>query len=93
MDLGGDPSAGRIHEALEFPGCADFQPLYYLNGLADAIVHKYDGRIFEDSQVMKTDGPKVMTASHACSVIASHARLLPWTCVLQEQIVCPGTGM
>lgn len=71
VNLGGDPSAGRIHKALEFPGCADFQPLYYLDGLADAIVNKYGGRIFEDSQVMKTDSPKVTTQSHAC--------LAPWT--------------
>ena len=85
VDLGGDPSAGRIHEALQFPGCADFQPLYYLNGLADAIVHNYDGRIFENSQVMKTEGPKVMRASHACLVSCMY--------VLQEHSCLPGTGM
>lgn len=59
VDLGGVSGAGGIHEALMFPGCADFQPLYYCNGLADAIVNKYGGQIFEHSQVTKTQGKQV----------------------------------
>ena len=59
VDLGGQRTVGGIREALLFPGCADFQPLYYLNGLADAIVNKYGGRIFEHSQVMQTKGKQV----------------------------------
>lgn len=71
VDLGGKSVAGGIREALMFPGCADFQPLQYINGLADAIVEKYGGKIFEHSQVLKTTGKKVIrrigqTRSHAC---------------------------
>ncbi|EIE23568.1 DAO-domain-containing protein [Coccomyxa subellipsoidea C-169] len=61
VDLGGQHTVGGIREALLFPDCADFQPLHYLNGLADAIVNKYGGRIFEHSQVMQTKGNKVTT--------------------------------
>ena len=65
MDLGGLSVAGGIHEALLFPGCADVQPLQYINGLADAIVTKYGGQIFEHSQVLKTSGKKVSLRSVA----------------------------
>ena len=45
---------GGIKEALVFPGCADFQPLAYVQGLAKA-VEKLGGRIFENTRVMNTD--------------------------------------
>jgi len=66
VDLGGSAEAGRITEALLFPGCANFNALQYLNGLAD-VVTKQGGQIFEQSRVVKISGGKVrkvFQASH-----------------------------
>ena len=60
VDLGGGPEVGGISEALVFPGCADFHPLLFLNGLAEAVV-KHGGKIYEHSRVMQTKGKKVRT--------------------------------
>lgn len=71
---------GGIREALLFPNCADFQPLLYLNGLADAIVNKYGGQIFEHSQVIKTEGRTVILSSLpalACSELFVALSALP----------------
>jgi glycine/D-amino acid oxidase-like deaminating enzyme len=59
VDLGRDPAAGGIGQALLFPGCANFQPLQYINALAKAITGKYGGRIFENSRVTKMNGKHV----------------------------------
>ena len=52
--LDGSPAVGGIREALMFPGCADLQPLAYVQGLAKA-VEKAGGRIYENTRVMNTD--------------------------------------
>lgn len=49
---------GGITDALEFPGCADFQPLDYLDGLAAAFKRR-GGRIYENTQIMKNEGDQV----------------------------------
>lgn len=54
VSLDGSPAVGGIKEALMFPGCADFQPLQYIQGLAEAF-KKAGGRIYEDTRVMNTD--------------------------------------
>ena len=59
VDLGRDPAAGGIGQALLFPGCANIQPLQYINALAQAIVGKYGVRIFENSRVTKMNGKHV----------------------------------
>lgn len=57
VNLEGDPRNGSLKEALIFPRCADFHPLKYINGLAEAIVNKYGGKIFEGTNVDKILGP------------------------------------
>jgi glycine/D-amino acid oxidase-like deaminating enzyme len=83
VDLEGLSAAGGIHEALLFPGCADFQPLLYINGLAHAIVNKYGGRIFERSQVTKTQGRKVTASTGREHTGTGSVSLLPPLCLAQ----------
>ena len=71
MDLGGGPEVGKIGEALVFPGCADFQPLLYLNGLAEAVV-KYGGKIYEHSRVMQTKGKKARALPQCKATFGRH---------------------
>ena len=59
MNLKKDAAAGGIGQALQFPGCANIQPLHYVNGLARALTQKYGGRIFENSRVTKMNGKHV----------------------------------
>ncbi|KAK9805134.1 hypothetical protein WJX72_001432 [[Myrmecia] bisecta] len=61
VDLGGGPDVGGIRSAVKFAGSADFQPMQYVNGLAEAVT-KMGGRIYENSRVMKTSGSEVTTA-------------------------------
>ena len=63
-----DPAAGGIGQALLFPGCANLQPLHYVNGLARAITQKYNGRIFENSRVTKMNGKHVRGEPHLPTV-------------------------
>lgn len=54
VQLDGSAAVGGIKEALMFPGCGDFQPLDYVQGLAKAF-EKHGGRIYENTRVMNTD--------------------------------------
>ena len=54
VQLDGSAAVGGIKEALMFPGCGDFQPLDYIQGLAKAF-EKHGGRIYENTRVMNTD--------------------------------------
>ena len=54
VSLDGSPAVGGIKEALMFPGCANFQPVQYIQGLAEAF-KKAGGRIYEDTRVLSTD--------------------------------------
>lgn len=54
VSLDGSPAVGGIKEAILFPGCANFQPLQYIQGLAEAF-KKAGGRIYEDTRVLSTD--------------------------------------
>ena len=85
MDLGGGPEVGKIREALVFPGCADFQPLLYLNGLAQAITAKHGGRIFEHSRVMQTQGKKARALWQSRELVLPH----PQHCALTWDVVVP----
>ena len=58
VSLDGSPGVGGIKEALKFPGCGQFQPLAYLQGLAKA-VEKHGGRIHENTRVMSTEKTEV----------------------------------
>ena len=58
VSLDGSPGVGGIKEALKFPGCGQFQPLTYLQGLAKA-VEKHGGRIHENTRVMSTEKTEV----------------------------------
>lgn len=78
VTLPGDSSVGNIQDALKFPGCADFHPLKYLNGLAEAVV-RHGGKIYENTHVSKLHNDSLETpdglrinASEAI-VLASHS--------------------
>ena len=58
VSLDGSPGVGGIKEALKFPGCGQFQPLAYLQGLAKA-VELHGGRIHENTRVMSTEKTEV----------------------------------
>ncbi|CAN5975373.1 unnamed protein product [Sphagnum jensenii] len=60
QELGNDPASGKIGTAIQFANAAEFHPLLYINGLADAIVKK-GGKIYEETRVMKCEGTKVTT--------------------------------
>ncbi|GBG82654.1 hypothetical protein CBR_g35020 [Chara braunii] len=61
VDLGQQPEVGQIGTCLKFPGCADFHPLRYLDGLAEAFV-AHGGRLYEKSRVWKQKGNAVTTS-------------------------------
>ncbi|XP_024538060.1 uncharacterized protein LOC112348921 [Selaginella moellendorffii] len=67
VDLGGDPSVGKIHKALRFPDAAEFHPLMYINGLAEAFVRR-GGKIYEISRVMEIDGGSQVKTADGVSV-------------------------
>ena len=62
VNLEGDPAAAGISQALLFPGCAEMNPIEYVNGLAKAFTEKYGGKIYEQSRVTKIEGKKVRTS-------------------------------
>ncbi|KAK9867958.1 hypothetical protein WJX84_004620 [Apatococcus fuscideae] len=64
VDLGGDVEFGGIRSALKFPRCANFDPIKYSKGLAEAIA-KRGGQIYESSRVKSSDGGKVQTVAGA----------------------------
>ncbi|CAI5506739.1 unnamed protein product [Closterium sp. Naga37s-1] len=67
-DLQGDPSLGSVHNAICFPSTAEFHPLIYLNGLADAFVRQ-GGRIFEQTVAFREEGS--VTGAGAGAVVAT----------------------
>ena len=74
VSLDGSPAVGGIKEALRFPGCGQFQPLAYLQGLAKAI-EKHGGRIHENTRVMSTEKTEVsLQQCPGCHVLASLAQ-------------------
>ena len=83
--LDGSPAVGGIKEALMFPGCADFQPLAYVQGLAKA-VEKLGGRIFENTRVMNTD------KTYVRAIATQHPTwaLQPQPCEADACCVCLG---
>lgn len=59
---GGDSGVGGIRTAIKFPRCANFDPLKYTQGLAEAISKK-GGAIFETTRVKNGEGSKVTTVA------------------------------
>eukprot|EP00850_Spirogloea_muscicola_P004665 SM000020S06015 [mRNA] locus=s20:411811:415246:+ [translate_table: standard] len=57
---GKDPSLGKMTHAVRFPRAADFHPLMYIDGLADAFV-RHGGKIFEQSRVKSQENSSVTT--------------------------------
>ena len=47
---GGKAEAGSIRVAIKFPGCANLDPVKYLQGLAKAVAAR-GGQIFENTRV------------------------------------------
>lgn len=76
VDLGGGPEVGGITTAVEFPNCANFDPLKYINGLAHVIVDKYGGKIFEMSRVKEVNGQGEVITTHGPVIKASQAVIL-----------------
>ncbi|GJP37973.1 hypothetical protein CLOM_g22417 [Closterium sp. NIES-68] len=68
VDRKGDPFYGSMGRALCFPSSAEFHPLMYLNGLADAFV-RLGGRIFEQTIAFREHGS--VTGSGAGSVVST----------------------
>lgn len=60
VDLGGSSEVGGIRTALQFDRCANFDPLKYVQGLAQA-VSKAGGSVYEMSSVTPPDGRTVKT--------------------------------
>jgi hypothetical protein len=102
VDLGRGPEVGGIGQALVFPRDADFHPLKYLDGLAEAIV-KRGGRIFEgtkawtvENDVVETEHGKKIRCDHIVLAtnspinhnLAVHARQLPYRSYVVG-ILCP----
>ncbi|GJP53267.1 hypothetical protein CLOM_g12439 [Closterium sp. NIES-68] len=52
VDVQGDPALGSLSSALRFPNAADFHPLKYLQGLAEAVT-AMGGRIHENTRVIR----------------------------------------
>lgn len=70
MNLEGESGAGGISQALLFPGCAEMNPIEYINGLAKAFTEKYGGKIYEQSRVTKIEGKKVSPVSDAGAFVS-----------------------
>ncbi|KAL3688749.1 hypothetical protein R1sor_015058 [Riccia sorocarpa] len=60
VDLSGDPRHGKIVGAIKYPNCAEFHPLMYIEGLAQA-VEKYGGKIYENTRAYTIEAGKVVT--------------------------------
>ncbi|KAK9832029.1 hypothetical protein WJX84_000304 [Apatococcus fuscideae] len=60
VDLGGGQDVGGIRRAVQFPRCANFDPIRYCEGLAKAI-SKRGGAVYETSRVKKAEGQTVTT--------------------------------
>ena len=101
-DLGGSDAVGRIKEALAFPRNADFHPMMYLEGMADAVL-RHGGRIFEGAKAWTVVSDRVETEQGRtvwCDAIvlatnspinhnlAVHARQLPYR-TFAIGILCP----
>ncbi|CAI5986733.1 unnamed protein product [Closterium sp. NIES-65] len=67
-DLNGDPALGSVHKAICFPSTAEFHPLMYLSGVADAFV-RHGGCIFEQTVAFREEGS--VTGTGAGVVVAS----------------------
>jgi glycine/D-amino acid oxidase-like deaminating enzyme/nitrite reductase/ring-hydroxylating ferredoxin subunit len=69
-DLEGKPEAGGVSRCLQIPGSAQFHPLKYVAGLAEAFV-RHGGRIFEKTHMVSQsiNGTKVHT-KHGPTVTA-----------------------
>lgn len=79
-DFGGKDEAGKLGGCLEFPGGAQFHPLKYVRGLAEAFVRR-GGRLYEQTQFVNQslDGKTVSTGGgpkvKADKVV--HATMMP----------------
>lgn len=92
VDLGGGPEVGGIRECLAFKNSAEFHPLMYLEGLAEA-VQRHGGKIYEGTKAWKAEADRVETVdgrtircdAHVMATnspcnhnLAVHARQLPY---------------
>ncbi|KAL4423050.1 hypothetical protein ABPG77_002084 [Micractinium sp. CCAP 211/92] len=91
VDLGGGPEVGGIRECLVFKDNAEFHPLMYLEGLAEAVV-RHGGKIYEGTKswkagkserpaqplLMRCDAHVMATNSPCNHNLAVHARQMPY---------------
>lgn len=62
VDLGGSKRSGSVGRCLKYPNSAEFHPLKYVDGLAEAFVRR-GGRLFENTAMISQskDGTEVRT--------------------------------
>ncbi|GAB4819568.1 hypothetical protein N2152v2_006614 [Parachlorella kessleri] len=92
VQLSGGPEVGGYSVAIRYPNNADFHPMMYIEGLADAVV-RHGGRIYENTKYWTTEGDQVATDTGRkikCDAVvlatnspinhnlAVHARQLPY---------------